>query len=187
MSFTIFQNQKTPFQTVKTPSSKSRNTYIFPKGLTHGFGPTMAIFPAFFIRQYRPEKCVLRYSRTKKHLSRLQKHKVQKVQKLTFFQRVNPSFWSKNDNFSNFFLKAIQARKKSFTMLQNQKTPFQAIKTQTSKNPKIDIFRKVLTHGFGPKMAFCFQLFFQALQARKMCFSIFQNQKTPSQAKKTKT
>ena len=43
---------------------------IFAKGLTHGFGPKMAIFPTFFFRQYRPGKCLLRYSRTKKRLSR---------------------------------------------------------------------------------------------------------------------
>ena len=54
--------------------------------LTHAFGPKMAIFPTFFLRQYRPGKCLLRYSRTKKHLSKLEKHEVQKVEKLTFFQ-----------------------------------------------------------------------------------------------------
>ena len=33
---------------MKTRSSKSRNIDIFPKGLTHGFGPKMAIFSTFF-------------------------------------------------------------------------------------------------------------------------------------------
>ena len=32
----------------KKRSSKSRKIDIFPKGLTHGFGPKMAIFPTFF-------------------------------------------------------------------------------------------------------------------------------------------
>ena len=32
----------------KKKSSKSRKIDIFPKGLTHGFGPKMSIFPAFF-------------------------------------------------------------------------------------------------------------------------------------------
>ena len=44
---------------------------IFPKGLTHGFGPKMAIFPTFFFMQYIPGKCLLWYSRTKKRFSRL--------------------------------------------------------------------------------------------------------------------
>ena len=43
MSFLIFQNEKTPFYAIKTRSSKSRKIDIFLKGLTHGFGPKMAI------------------------------------------------------------------------------------------------------------------------------------------------
>ena len=71
MSFMIFQNKKMPFQAIKTRSSKSRKIDIFRKGLTHGFCPKTAIFPTFFFRQYRLGKRVLRYSRTKKCLSRL--------------------------------------------------------------------------------------------------------------------
>ena len=96
MSFTIFQYEKTPFQAIKTRSSKSRKIDIFPKGSkngrfsnfsflasieqenvfydileTHGFAPKMAIFPTFFLRQYRTGKCLLRYSDTKKRISRL--------------------------------------------------------------------------------------------------------------------
>ena len=42
---------------------------IFPKGLTHGFGPKIAIFPKFFFRQYTPGEYLLWYSRRKKRLS----------------------------------------------------------------------------------------------------------------------
>ena len=87
MSFTIFQNKTKPFQAIKTRSSKSRKIDIFLKGLTHGFGKKMAVFPNFFFRQYKLGKCLLRYSRTKKGLSRLQKQEVQNVEKLTFFER----------------------------------------------------------------------------------------------------
>ena len=66
MCFTTLSNEKTPFQAIKTTSSKSRKIEIFLKGLTHGFDPKIAIFPTFIFRQYRPEKCALRYSRTKK-------------------------------------------------------------------------------------------------------------------------
>ena len=100
----------------------------------HGFGPKMTIFPTFFFRQYRPGNCVLRYSRTKKHLSRLQKHKVQKVEKLTFFEK------SKNGHFSNAFYKAIQAREMCFTIFLKQKTPFQPLKAQSSKSRKMANF-----------------------------------------------
>ena len=48
MSFMIFENEKPPFQAIKTRRSKSRKIDIFSKGLTKGFGPKMAIFPTFF-------------------------------------------------------------------------------------------------------------------------------------------
>ena len=41
-----------------------------------------------------------------------------------------------------------------------RKSPFSAIKTSSSKEQKIDIFLKGLTHGFGPKMANFSNLFF---------------------------
>ena len=89
--------------------------------------------------------------------------------------------------FPIFFLQVIQARKMSFTIFQNEKTPFQAIKTTSSKSRKIDIFPKGLTHGFGRKMAISPTCFFYAIQARKKSFSIFQNDKTPRQAIKIRS
>ena len=121
MSFTTFQNEKTPLQTIKIKSSKSRNIEIFPKGLTDGFGPKMAIFPTFIFQ-------------------------------------------------------AIQARKMSLTIFQNEKTYFWGIKARSLQSRKIDIFTKGLTHGFGPKMAIFPTFIFQEIQARKMSFTTFQNE-----------
>ena len=45
-------------------------------------------FHLFYFKKYRAGRCVLGYSRTKKRLSRQKKQEVQKVKKLTFFQRV---------------------------------------------------------------------------------------------------
>ena len=129
MCFTIFQNQKSPFQAIKTHSFKSRKIDIFLKRLTHCFVAKMAIFPSFF--------------------------------------------------------QAVLAWKMCFTIIQNQKKTIQAIKTQSSKSLKIDIFPRGLTHGFGPKMAIFATSFFQAVWARKMSFATFQNQKTPFQTIKT--
>ena len=84
--------------------------------------------------------------------------------------------------FLKLFCQAIQARKMSFTIFQIKKTPFQAIKKRSSKSPKLDIFLKGLTNGFGPKMAIFPTFFSQAIQARKMSFTIFQIKKTPFQA-----
>ena len=65
----------------------SQKLCIFPKGLTHDYGQKFDIFPSFFCRQYRPEKCPLRYSKTNKRHLRLEKQEVPKVEKLAFFQR----------------------------------------------------------------------------------------------------
>ena len=97
MSFTIFQNEKTPFYGIKTTSSKSPKITILPNGLTHGFDSKMAIFSTFFLGN--------------------------------------------------------KGQEMSFTIFQNEKTSFQAIKRKSLKSPKIDIFAKGLTHGFGSKMA----------------------------------
>ena len=63
--------QKNAILRYKNKKFKNWKIDIFPKGLTHGFGPKMAIFPTFIFRQYRPGKCLLRYSRTRKRLSML--------------------------------------------------------------------------------------------------------------------
>ena len=62
--------RKNAFLRFKNKNFKSRKIEISPKGLTYGFGPKMAIFQTIFLRQYRPGKCLLLYSRTKKPLSR---------------------------------------------------------------------------------------------------------------------
>ena len=89
--------------------------------------------------------------------------------------------------FFQLFLQAIKIRKRSFTISQNKKLPFQAIKTRSSKSRKIDIFQKGLTHGIGPKMAVFSDVSSQAIQTRKMYFTIFQNKKMPFQAIKTRS
>ena len=65
--FTIFQNQKTPFQSIKNKSSKSRKIEIFPKGLVRSFSLKLAIFPHifFYFWPYTPRQCLLRYLLTK--------------------------------------------------------------------------------------------------------------------------
>ena len=66
----IFLKDTTLFQAI-TRSSKTQKIEIFPKGLTHGFGPRMAIFPSFLFKQYRRGRFILQYSRTMKRLSKL--------------------------------------------------------------------------------------------------------------------
>ena len=62
----------------KQELNKVKKTGIFPTRLVYGFGKKLSIFPCFYFRQNRLGKCVSRYSRKKKRLSRLQKREVQK-------------------------------------------------------------------------------------------------------------
>ena len=121
MSFMIFQDVKTPFYALKTRSLKKPKIDIFPKGLTHGFGPKMAVFPTIFFLE-----------NIKRSLKR---------RKIDIFQKgLTHGFGPKIAIFPNFFFQGIQARKMSFMIFQNEKTPFHAIKTRRSKSRKRDFF-----------------------------------------------
>ena len=153
MSFTILQNKKTPFQAVKTTTLKSSKINIFPKGLTHGIGPKMSIFPTFFFQALQVTKMSFTTFQNEKTIFQAIKTRSSKID--IFAKGLTHGFRLKMAIFSTFFFQAIQAKEMSFTIFQNEKTPFQVIKTTTSKSPKIDIFAKGLTHGFDPKMAIC--------------------------------
>ena len=187
MSFTIFQNEKTPFQAIKKTGSKGLKIDIFPNALSHGFGPTMGFFPTFFSAiQHR--KMSLTIFQNKKTPFQAVKKRTPKSRKIDIFPKgLIHGFGLKMAIFETFF-QAIQGScKMSFTIFQNEKTPFQALKTRRSNRRKLDIFPKGLTYGFAPKMTIYPTFFFQPRQARKMSFTIFQNEKTPFQAKKTRS
>ena len=134
----IFWNEKTPFYATKRRSSKSQKIDIFSKRITHGFDTKMAIFPTFFLRQYRLGKCILWYSGTKKRLSRLQKEEVQKVENLTFFQRGQPMvFVQKWPFFHLCFFRQYRPWKFLLSYSRTKKTLFEALKTRSSKSRKI--------------------------------------------------
>ena len=198
MSFLIIQNEKNVFLGYKNIKFKSGKIDILPKGLTHCFGPKMAIFPFFFFGIIDQENvfydilqrkiAFLGYKNIKFKMAIFptfflgnigqqnvfyhildQKNaflgykniKFQKTKNWHFSKRVNPWFCSKMTIFPTFFFQAIQPNKMTFMTFQNEKTPFQAIKTRSSKTRKIDIFPKGLTHGFGRKMVIFPTCFFR--------------------------
>ena len=63
---------KNAFLGYKNKKFKKSQSWDFPKGVSPWFKSKIGHFCIFFIfRQYRPGKCVLRYSERKKRLSRL--------------------------------------------------------------------------------------------------------------------
>ena len=188
MSFTIFYDEKMPFQVIKTRSSKSPKIDIFAKELTHGFGQKMASFRTLFFRKYRPGKDSFTIFQNEKRPFQTVKTRSSKSPKIDIFAKeLTHGFGQKMASFRTLFFRKYRPGKDSFTIFQNEKRPFQTVKTRSSKSPKIDIFAKGLTHGFYPKMVIFPTHFFKTIQARKMSFTIFQNDKTPFQAIKTRS
>ena len=183
MSFTLFYNEKTPFLSIKTRKSKSRKIAIFPKGLTHGFSSKMAIFLTSCFQTIKAKEMSFTIFQNEKTPFQTIKRRSSKSRKIAIFPKgLTHGFGPKMTIFPTSFFQAKQAREMSFTIFQNEKTPFQVIKTRSLKSRKIAFFPKRLTHGFSPKMAIFKTSFFQAIQARKRCFTIFQNEKTAFQA-----
>ena len=99
--------------------------------------------------------------------------KVKKSKNWHFFKGVNPWFWSKIGHFSNFVFLSNIGQANVFYHILEQKNAFLAYKNKKEKSRKIDIFPKGLIHGFGPKMVIFSSLFFYAIYARKLSFTIF--------------
>ena len=144
-------------------------------------------FQPFFCAIQVRKVCFKKFQNEKAPLYAI-KTKSSKIRKSDIFPKGLPFDMGQNwPCFNLFFFQAIQARKMSFTIFQNEKWLFYAIKTRSSKVKKIDIFPKGLTHGFSPKMSICPISLFYAIQARKMTLTKFQNEKAPFQAIKTRS
>ena len=69
--FYNIQERKNAFLNYKNRKFKRSKNWNFSKGVNPWFWSKNGHFSNFFFRQYRTGKCLLRYSRTKKRLSRL--------------------------------------------------------------------------------------------------------------------
>ena len=86
----------------KQKVKKVEKLTFFPKGLTHVFGPRMAIFPSSFFGIIGQGN-VFYHIPERKNAFLSYKKKIQKVENGHFSKGVNPWFWSKNGHYSNFF------------------------------------------------------------------------------------
>ena len=64
-------DDRNAFLDYKNKRLKKSKNWDFSKGFVRGFNQKLVIFPDFYFRENRKEKCVLRYSRRMKRLSRL--------------------------------------------------------------------------------------------------------------------
>ena len=144
----------------------------------HGFVQKFSRFLTFFFfRQYRQVKCVLRFSSSKEPLFQAIKRRSLRSRKIAILpKRLTHCFNQEMAIFPTYFFSKLGQENVFYDILE-RKNAFLGYKNKKFKQSKIDIFPKGLTRGFGPIMAI-FQSFpFLSIQARKMSFMIFQNQK----------
>ena len=124
----------------------------------------------FFFRQNRPGKCLLRYSRTNKGFSRIWKQEVAKVEKLPFFQGVNPWFWYKNGHFSNFFFLSKIGQENVFYDILKRIKAFLGYENKKLKKSKNWRFSKRVNPWFWYQNGYFLNFFFLAKIGRKNVF-----------------
>ena len=120
-------------------------------------------FQLCFVRQYRPGKCLLRYSRTKERLSRVQKQEVKKVEICLFSKGVDPWFLSKNGYFSNFPFLCNICQKTIFYHILGWKNAFLGYKNKKLKKSRHWHFSKKVNPWFCFKNGHFSNYFFKAI------------------------
>ena len=92
--------------------SRKIDINIFPKGLTHGFGPKMAIFPSlFFLGNIGQENVFYDFLERKSAFLRYKNKKFKNSKNWHFSKGVNSWFWSKNGHFLIYFFKQYRQGK----------------------------------------------------------------------------
>ena len=167
--------RKKAFLGFKNEKFKNSEIGIFPKRLSHGFGPKMAIFRTFYFLSKRGQKNVFyKILEQKKNAFLGYKNKnFKKSKNCHFSKEVNSWFWSKNGHFFSFLFFGNIGQKNVFYNILERKNAFLGFKNEKFKKLKIGIFTKRLTSGFGPKMAVCPTFFFRQNRQGKMSFTTF--------------
>ena len=108
--------EKNAFLGYKNKKFKKSKSWLFSKGVTHGFGPKMAFLQVFFLGNIGQENVFYDILERKNAFLGYKNKKFKESKNWHVSKVVNPWFWSKNGHFSNFFFLAVYARKMSFTI-----------------------------------------------------------------------
>ena len=139
-------NKKKLLQAIKIRNLKSRKNEMFAKLLVQNW----PFFHLFILGNIAQENVFYDILERKNACLGYKNKQFKKSKNYDFCERFSLWFWSKSGHFSNVLFQAIQARKFCFTLFQNEKNPFQAIKTKSSKSRQIKMFANRLVH-FSPK------------------------------------
>ena len=118
----------------KNKKLKKSKNWDFSKGVNPWFWSKHGHFSKWFFKQYRPGKCLLRYSRTKKNLHDIleqkntylgyNNNKFKKSKNWHFSKGVNPWFESTNGHFSMVLVQKWKFFQLSFSTNMSQQNVF---------------------------------------------------------------
>ena len=159
---------------------------MFSKGIVLGFNPKLAIFPSCLFQAIQGRRIGFMIERKNTFVG-FKNKELKKTKNGYVFKEVSPWFWSNIGHFSIFCFLGNLGQKNVFYHILERKSAFLCYKKRSLKSRKCEIFLKGLVHGFGPKLAIFPSSFFQAFQARKMCFMIFSREKNAFEGQKNKS
>ena len=139
----------------------------------------MTIFPNFFLGNIAQENVFYDNLELKKAFLGYKNKKFYSGKKWLFSKGVNPFFWSKNGHFSKFFFLGNIGQETVFYDILDRKDAFQGYKNKKFKKSKNWLFFQRVNPCWWSKNGHFSIFFFYGLFGRKMCFTIFQNEKTP--------
>ena len=132
MCFTIFQNnKKTPFQAIKTRSSKRGYSKVTPR-----LCPKIGYFSIFSFLGNIGQENVLYYILEQKTPFQAIKTRGSKSRNIKMFPKGSVHGFGQKQAFFHFFSQAIKARKMCFTIFQKEKNAFLGYKNTKFKKSK---------------------------------------------------
>ena len=140
----------------------------------------MAIFPNFFFfREYRPGKCVLRHSATKKRLSTYKNIKFKRSKNWDFSKEVNLWFWSKKWPFFQLLFLGNIGQENVFYDILERKNAFLRYKNNKFKKSKNWDFSKGVNPWFWSKNGHFSNFFFLGNIGKENVFYDILERKNP--------
>ena len=130
--YDILERKKAFVRYKKKNFKKSKNWHC-SKWITHSVGPKMAIFPIFFLKQFKQENVCYDILKGKIAFLSYKNKKFKKSKNSHFFKGVNPWFLSKNGHFSNFFFLGNIGQENVFDDILEQKNAFLGYKNKKFK------------------------------------------------------
>ena len=148
-------------------------------------------FSIFILRENSPEKCVLNQEKVfydivddRNAFLDNKNKKLKKVEKLEFFQRGLSMVLVKNWKFFQIFSLGKIGQKNVFYDILEGRNAFLDYKNKKLKKSKNRDFSKGVSRWFRAKTGNFSRFLFQGKQARKVCFTLLQKEKSLSRLQK---